>query len=323
MSAIPSLSPTPKVSFVVPLFNCLELTQAMLVSLRATVPSALDWEIIFIDDGSTDGTPAWLASLNEGNIRSARNPCNQGFAVTVNRGVEMARGELIVLLNNDLVLTKRWLEPMLVVHRRLGSKAGAIGNCQIASGTGLLDHAGICINLKGKPEHIRTRWSGTPLDCVSGYRRVVAATGACLLLSRQLWTDLNGFDTRFVNGCEDVDLCLRALAARKTNAVAIRSTVIHHVSSSPGRKLRDEINTYRLTLKWQDTLAFFAARRWCWDFLSREWTHPREPERTLQAASALAFGLHLTGQPPASALDGMSAAIEHEITRWRHLGLDG
>lgn len=323
MPAIPSLSASPKISFVVPLFNCLALTQAMLLSLRATVPSGLDWELIFIDDGSTDATPAWLASLNEAKIRSAQNPCNQGFAVAVNRGVEMARGELIVLLNNDLVLTKRWLEPMLAVHRRLGSKAGAIGNCQIASGTGLLDHAGICINLKGKPEHIRERWSGAPIDCVRGYRRVVATTGACFLISRQLWIELNGFDTRFVNGCEDVDLCLRVLAARKTNAVAMRSTVIHHVSSSPGRKLRDEVNTYRLTLKWQDTLAFLAARPWCWDFLSREWTHPRAPERTLQAAYALAFGLYLCSQPPSSALDGMAVAIKHEIARWRDLGLDG
>ncbi len=295
----------------------------MLASLRATLPTGLDWELVFVDDGSTDGTPAWLASLTDANIRSARNPCNEGFAVAVNRGVEMSRGELIVLLNNDLVLTKHWLEPMLAVHRRLGSNAGAIGNCQRSVSTGLLDHAGICINLHGKPEHIRERWRGSPLDRVRGYRRVDATTGACLLISRRLWMELNGFDTRFINGCEDVDLCFRALAARKINAIALRSTIAHHVSSSPGRKLLDEANTFRLTLKWRDTLAILASRHWCWDFLAREWTHPRSPKGALQAASALAFGLHLRTQPPALALDGMSGAIDHELARWRALGLDG
>ncbi|MBP8256730.1 MAG: glycosyltransferase family 2 protein [Opitutaceae bacterium] len=323
MSATSSLSAIPRVSFVVPLYNCLSLTQAMLASLRTTLPSGLVWELILVDDGSTDETPAWLATLSETNIRSLRNTSNEGFATAVNRGAAIARGELIVLLNNDLVLTKRWLEPMLGVYRRLGSRAGAIGNRQTEVSTGLLDHSGIRIDLKGKPEHMRDGWSGSLFASIRGYRRVIAATGACLLISRKLWMELNGFDTRFVNGCEDVDFCLRALAARKTNAVALGSTVAHHVSSSPGRKLRDEENTYRLTLKWRDTLAILAARRWCWDFLSREWTHPREPAGALDAARALAFGLHLRPQPPAVALAGMSAAIEHEFSRWRELGLAG
>lgn len=317
----PSSAPL-QVSFVVPLYNCLPLTQAMVRSLRATVPVGLTWELILVDDGSSDETPRWLESITADNIRSIRNAFNEGFAVSTNRGVASARGEIIVLLNNDLVLTPCWLEPMLAVHRRLGEAAGVIGNLQTTMRDGSLDHAGIQINAKGKPEHIRDRWHSSPWAEVRGYCPVEAVTGACLLITRHLWNELHGFDERFVNGCEDVDLCLRAMAARKVNAVALRSSVRHHVSSSPGRKLRDEQNTLRLTLKWRDTLTFLAARRWCWDYLSREWTGPREPLEIRQAATALAFSLHLCPQPPAMALNGMSAAIEHELTRWRELGLD-
>ena len=52
-----------QVSFVIPLFNCLPLTQAMVASLQATVPADVEYEIILVDDSSTDGTRAWLATL--------------------------------------------------------------------------------------------------------------------------------------------------------------------------------------------------------------------------------------------------------------------
>ncbi len=294
----------------------------MLQSLQATVPSGLAWELILVDDGSSDGTPRWLESIVSDNIRSIRNPFNEGFAAAVNRGAAAARGEILVLLNNDLVLTHCWLEPMLEVHRRLGNAAGVVGNLQTTVRDSSLDHAGIRINAKGKPEHIRDRWHGSLWSEVRGYCPVEAVTGACLMISRQLWTDLHGFDERFVNGCEDVDLCLRAMSARKVNAVALRSSVRHHVSSSAGRKLRDEQNTLRLTLKWRDTLIVLAARRWCRDYLSREWTGPREPLGIRQALIALAFSLHLCPQPPPMVVNGTSAAIEHELNRWRELGLE-
>lgn len=321
MPAIPSQSATPQVSFVVPLYNCLALTQAMLASLRATMPLGLAWELIFVDDNSSDGTPRWLESLPDTNIRALRKSCNQGFASAVNNGVAIARGAIVVILNNDLVLTGHWLEPMLAVHSRLGHRAGVIGNCQTAARDGSLDHLGIRFNHKGKPEHIRDRADVALLSRLRGFQPVHALTGACFLLSRELWDELGGFDTRFVNGCEDVDLCLRAGSAGRINAVALRSIVRHHISSSPGRKLMDERNTFLLTLKWRDTLAILASRHWCRAYLSREWTHPGEPHHACEAAAALAYSLHLIPNPPSVALRGMLRAIELELDRWRQLDL--
>src|SRR4051812_854583 len=101
-----------RISFIVPLYNCLPLTQAMLASLKATLPAALAHEIIFVDDGSTDGTRAWLSS-GPAPCRTILNDRNLGFAGACNRGAAAASGEFLFFLNNDLVLLPGWLEPML------------------------------------------------------------------------------------------------------------------------------------------------------------------------------------------------------------------
>lgn len=306
-----------KVSFIVPLYNCLPLTQAMLASLQATLPRGLEHEIIFIDDGSTDGTRAWLASLRPP-IRIILNDRNLGYAGANNRGAALATGDTLALLNNDLILTPRWLEPMLAAHRRLGDRAGLIGNVQLALATGRVDHTGMSINLQAKPEHdtaLPPRW----LRWLRPLRRVPAVTGACALIRRSLWEKLGGFDEAFANGGEDVDLCLRARAAGHINAVALRSLVRHHVSASPGRKLRDEQNSFRLATKWRTELEALAWRRWCWHYLDRAWTSPHPSVDYADARAALAYGLHLRRTPPAIAVAGMQAAMDRELARWQTL----
>lgn len=307
-----------KLSCIVPLYNCLPLTQAMLQSLRATLPPGLDHEVIFVDDGSSDGTRDWLATLSDDPaIRVVLNDTNLGYAAANNRGASLATGDVLALLNNDLLFRPRWLEPMLAVLRRLGNRAGLVGNIQRRVADGSLDHAGIFINLKGKPEHLRERPPLSWLRGRSSARRVAAVTGACVLVRRDLFKELGGFSTAYINGGEDIDFAFRAAQAGHVNVVALRSVVDHHVSPSPTRKLRDEENSYRLTLAWRDTLAHHASRRWCRDFLRREWTSPREPADTFVAAGLLAYALHLRRSIPAAALDGMRANLDVELARWR------
>ena len=140
------------------------------------------------------------------------------------------------------------------------------------------------------------------------------------MIGRDLWFRLGGLDEAYVNGCEDVDLCLRAAAAGRINLVALRSRALHHISSSQGRKDRDETNTFRLTRRWRDQLVALGARRWCHDFLIRDWSHPGCPAETATAAAAaLLYLLHLRSTPPPVAVNGMRAAIDREIARWEAL----
>jgi len=308
------------VSFVIPLFNCLPLTQAMLASLQSSLPPGLAHEIILVDDGSTDGTRDWLATLPEPRFRVLLNPRNAGYAAANNRGVALAQGEFLALLNNDLILQPGWFEPLLAAARKLGDHAGLIGNVQLDARTGAIDHAGLELTPTGKPVHVRH----TPprlLRRLQPVRAVPAVTGACVLLRHALWRQLGGFDEGYVNGGEDIDLCFRARAAGRVNAVALRSVVRHHVSSSPGRKTRDEENSYRLTRRWQRELVLAAdegGRVWSRDFLAARMSDARARHyRTFLAAAA--FLLHLRRSPPAEALAHVNESFDREMARWNAL----
>ncbi len=309
--------PAPSISFIIPLFNCLELTRAGLASLQATLPAGLAHEVILVDDGSTDGTREWLATLGAP-YRVVLNERNLGYAKANNRAVRLARGEWLVLLNNDLILLPGWFEKMRRAHASLGPRAGLIGNVQLDVRSGLVDHAGIVINRQGKPVHAlnRSAWLSRLFRPV---RQVPAVTGACLLVRRDLWQQLGGFDEGYVNGGEDIDLCFRARAAGRVNAVALRSVIRHHVSSSPGRKLRDEENSYRLARRWHREFvaaAPEATRDWCREYLAAILPEPESAGYPL-ARHALLHALHLQPTPPAEAVASLEAALEREFAEWR------
>lgn len=302
-----------QVSFIIPLFNCLALTRDCVVSLRTSLPPELEYEIILVDDGSTDGTRDWLSTLSAP-FRVIRNDTNLGYAKSNNSGAQSAHGDLLCLINNDLVFTKGWWQPLFRLHQRLGAQAGAIGNVQRRVADGEIDHSGIRINHKAKPEHDRN-WYPWPWS----HRIIPAVTGACMLIGRDLFLDENGFDEAFINGGEDVDLCFRLVQRNHTNAVALRSVIRHHVSASSGRKQRDEANSFQLAKKWQPQLTTLALRSWGWQFLRDNWSRSRTPIHWAEAAQLLAYLCHFTSKAPRFTLDGIQATMETEITRWQTL----
>ncbi len=308
-----------QVSFVIPLYNCLALTRACVASLQATLPARLAHEIILVDDGSTDGTREWLATLAPP-FRVVLNERNLGYAAANNRGAAVASGEILALLNNDLILTPRWLEPMLSAHRALGPCAGLVGNVQRDFRSGAVDHTGIIIDRCGKPVHDRALPSLLS-RLFRRVRRVPAVTGACVLLERALWRQLGGFDEGYINGGEDVDLCFRVRAIGRINAVALRSVVRHHISSSAGRKLRDEENSYRLARHWHREFvaaADWATRDWCRDYLAEISPDPRDADRVL-ARRAWFYAKGLGRTPPPEAVAAIETALGREFARWEKM----
>ena len=90
----------------------------------------MGYEIILSDDASTDGTATWLRTLRDFRIRVLTSDTNRGYAANNNAGVEIAKGELLGLLNNDLLFEPGWLEPMLAILLTPELRAGLVGNVQ-------------------------------------------------------------------------------------------------------------------------------------------------------------------------------------------------
>jgi len=223
-----------------------------------------------VDDASSDETREYLASITDERFHIITHSENQGYATSTNDGARLARGEFLILLNNDIVPQPGWLEAMLKVAQQ-HPDAGAIGNIQYRISNGSIDHAGIVFDLVGLPDHYGKNYPFLPrFTC----REFPAVTGACLLIRKDLFDQMSGLDEIYRNGCEDVDLCLRLRAQGYRNYVAGRSRVGHHVSASPGRHDLDTRNNRILLERWGDELVKLGARDWPFQYLMRYWNKP-------------------------------------------------
>lgn len=281
MTATDNIKAPADISFVIPLFNHLSATQEMYSSLKATVrDSGLNTEIIFVDDGSTDETRAWLGKLSDPDVSVLLNPRNLGFAATVNAGAKIARGRVLFLLNNDLILLSGWLDPMLSALSL--EDAGMVGNVQLRVDSRQIDHAGLDIFCNGKIGHLHE----LPQNH-GDFIETFAVTGACIAIRRESFLSLGGFDTVYTNGGEDIDLCMRIRTQGLKIGVATASKVLHHVSLSRGNTSdQNERNSRLLYERWRD--AFFLKIRTGWlqrlQSVSTEFTVP-EVDGTLRLAS--------------------------------------
>jgi len=187
------------VTFIVPLFNHLRETRVMLKTLEASLPAGISYELIFVNDASTDGTAKWLAGHRNSLIRVITNRTNLGYAKSNNKAAKAAKGTLLCLLNNDLVFGLGGLEPMLEILKDKALGVGIVGNVQYRVVDGSLDHAGVAITPFGKIEHIQNLADNCP-----AWMQVTAVTGACLLIRKSDFVAAKGFDEAFINGGEDM-----------------------------------------------------------------------------------------------------------------------
>lgn len=240
----------PFVSFVVPLFNHLGYTQEMLITLQAYLPVELNYEIIFVDDASSDGTATWLIGLSDHRIKSMSSKVNCGFAKTCNEGARLASGEVLALVNNDLLFKPGWLEPMLDILESPHLNAGIVGNIQFRISDDSVDHAGVHITADGQLDHIHD----IPKNNKS-FDKNFATTGACMLIRKSDFDAVAGFDEVYVNGCEDVDLCFKIRSIGKEIYVAYQSWIHHHVSlSRQNNALQNTRNSRHLYARWRKEL---------------------------------------------------------------------
>lgn len=216
----------PLVSIVMLTFNALEYTRRCVDSLSRH--TAYPHEVIFVDNGSTDGTKDYLRDIVavNPNYRLIDNPANIGFSAGNNQGAKAARGEYVFLLNNDVLVADGWLESMVSALER-DERIGMVGPISnYISGRQRLEE----IPYKndegyyGFARTVRTANRGK----VTPRRRIA---GFAILIRKALYDELGGLDESFGSGnYEDDDLCLRV--REKGYAIMVdESTFLHHFGS--------------------------------------------------------------------------------------------
>lgn len=236
----------PKISVIIPLHNQAELTLKCLQSLSANTDYP-DWELILVDNASTDGTPDLLKSL-EGDVKVIRNETNLGFAKANNQGAKIADGELLCFLNNDTEVQPGWLSALADCLQKNPGSAAVGGKLLFPDGT--IQHAGLVFDKIDKIAYHIYRGLPADIPCVNKPRRLKAVTAACMLVKKEFFTAAGMFDENYINGYEDIDLCLKIGQLKGEIYYTPACRVVHHTSATPGRKDNEEHNYRYFQSQW-------------------------------------------------------------------------
>ncbi len=232
----------PAVSIVIPVYNQIAYTLRCLNTLSKNADKT-SYEIIVIDDCSSDSTQTILPQIP--GIKYIRNETNLGFLRSCNKAALSAKGQYILLLNNDTCPISGWLDKLLATFTTFPD-AGLVG-AKLLFPNGRLQEAGGIIWSDasgwnyGKFQH--------PEDPRFNYvREVDYCSGACALLPMTLWKQLGGFDETFAPAYyEDTDLSFRVRQAGKRVLYQPLSEIIHFEGVSCGKSLSAGVKKHQVT----------------------------------------------------------------------------
>lgn len=228
----------PRASIIIVTYGQRELTEQCLRSLEHCLGDRLgtEWELVLIDNASPDDTPQLLRAWSDRAIVRLLDQ-NRNFAGGCNVGAIEAHGEVLVFLNNDTEVTPGALETLADQALEPGV---SVAGCRLLFPDGTIQHAGVAF-LHGRalggaamPQHVFHHLDQDLAAARSCYE-ADCVTAACMAVRATAFRAARGFDEGYVNGLEDVDLCLRIRCNGERIVYRGDVTVIHHEGASRGK----------------------------------------------------------------------------------------
>ena len=222
-----------------------------------------NYEIIIIENNSTQkATFDYYNSLKKNDkIQVVFWEKEFNYSAINNFGFKYAKGDFILLLNNDVeIITPNWLEEMLMFAQR--KDVGAVG-VKLYYPDDTVQHAGICIGMLTLAGHYHRNFSRSHpgyMARLSYAQDVSAVTGACMMLSRKVYEEVNGLDETFQIAFNDVDLCMHIRKAGYLIVFTPYAELYHYESKSrgledtPEKRQRFEGEVLRFQKRWAKEL---------------------------------------------------------------------
>ena len=239
---------TPLCSIIILCHNNLALTMQCLDALKENTED-IDCEIIVVDNASTDNTYEYLISIPW--IKLIRNDENLPFAKANNEIAKIARGDYLLFLNNDTIPQKDWLTEMLKLYESK-SDIGIVGSKLLYPNTNKIQHAGVALSPNLTPLILYMKHNADAPE-VNKVREFNAVIGACLLIKKQLFFDVQMFDENYINHREDTDLCLK-VKEKGFKIYYCPTSVLYHYSRTTETCHEDEHNLTYFINKWKNKI---------------------------------------------------------------------
>ena len=224
-----------------------------------------NYEIIIVENNSeTPEIKKYYEELKEDErIKIVTYEGSFNYSAVNNLGVKAAEGEYILLLNNDTqVITVNWMEELLMYAQR--EDVGAVG-AKLYYGDKTIQHAGVVLGLgahrtAGHSHYMQHRENLGYMGRLCYAQNVSAVTGACLMVSRELFEKAGGLDESFAISLNDVDFCIKLREMGYLNVFTPFAELYHYESVSRGlddqgeKAARYNEESARFREKWKEVL---------------------------------------------------------------------
>lgn len=256
------LTGTPLVSILIPNMDHISDLKKCIDSIRAktTYPN---WEVIIIENNSKNpATFDYYRSIESEQFRIVKWDSIFNYSAINNFGAQYAKGEYLLLLNNDIeIITPDWIQEMLMFCQR--SDVGAVG-AKLYYPDDTIQHAGVGIGILTLAGHLHRgfdRLHPGYMGRLIYAQDLSAVTAACMMIRRDVWDQVEGFDEVLKVAFNDVDLCMRIRKAGYLIVWTPFAEMYHYESKSRGadsskqkrKRFEDEVNFFQQ--RWKKELA--------------------------------------------------------------------